>query len=82
MDYISYFIMGLGSLSLVVFFFVLRAVFNFISMLVHRKTGQGNVHRRAFLRDLKWALACGVFIFIATRVMFGGLVSNLSLIHI
>ena len=68
MDYINYFIMGLGSLSLVVFFFVLRAVFNFISMLVHRKTGQGNLHRRAFLRDLKLALACVVFIFIAARV--------------
>ncbi|MEY3446674.1 MAG: hypothetical protein RIR45_1429 [Pseudomonadota bacterium] len=68
MDYTHHFIMALGPLSLVVFFFVLRAVFSFISMLVHRKTGQGNLHRRAFLRDLKLALACLVFIFIAARV--------------
>ncbi len=32
-------------------------------------TDQGNVHRRAFLRNLNWALVFGVFIAIAFAVL-------------
>jgi hypothetical protein len=87
--------LGLGLLAIVAFvpcfFFGLRAVFHFISMLRHRRTGasglaadlapyfaplmpqqytdQGNVHRRAFLRNLNWALVFGAFIAIAFAVL-------------
>lgn len=87
--------LGLGLLAIVAFvpcfFFGLRAVFHFFSMLGHRRTGvsglaadfipffaplmpqqytdQGNVHRRAFLRNFNWALVFGAFIAIAFAVL-------------
>jgi hypothetical protein len=41
----------------------------FAPLMPQQFTDQGNVHRRAFLRDLNWALVFGAFIAIAFAVL-------------
>jgi hypothetical protein len=41
----------------------------FAPLMPQQFTDQGNVHRRAFLRDLNWALVFGAFIAIVFAVL-------------